>query len=419
MPKKIILSCIFCLSLFGTTIAQEETKHEKDSGSKSPANLVKNQITNAIASLEKELPKTQRLRILGEARIYAQNLDGNDRDAAIFRIANQYRRFNLTKEAKTLFASVVDKSNNPDFKIRSGMAIAEIEFLKEKDMKRAIESLEKSLVVAQSNGLDDQTVKVLIRTGSYYFIDEQFDKMIDVFDEFNALPEELKAKFPREHLKANLYSGRTLREQNDSRADNYFSRVESILERSKEGTFELDLFLSLALETAPSNQRWNAAKRIQKLLKLFNNKMHEKEMEICFVGNEIFWAYFLERDAQWKRYQDFQQQFSTLLAKQSKNEKQIVPLRVQTIGAHAYACKEHDKPVDRDKMVETLNEISSKIKRLDARLPNKISRQERQEFSAAIRDGLVDVLQFNPAKMKQIPPVKEPTPASKPNEKRK
>ena len=212
MTNKFILGCLLYWSLIGATLAQEESKHERDSGSKNPANLVKNQIANAIESLEKELPKTQRLRILSEARVYAQNLKGSDRDEAVYRIANQYRRFNLTKEAKTLFASVVDQSNNPDFKIRSGMAIAEIEFLKEQNMNGAIETLEKSLMVAEANRLDDQKAKLLIRTGSCYFIDEQFEKMIDAFDEFNALPEELKAKFPREHLKANLYSGRTLRE---------------------------------------------------------------------------------------------------------------------------------------------------------------------------------------------------------------
>ena len=192
--------------------------------------------------------------------------------------------------------------------------------------------------------------------------------------------------------------------------------MESILEHSKEGTFELDLVLSLALESAPAGERWNAPKRIQKLLKLFNNKTFERETEICFVGNEIFWAYFLEREAQWKRYQDFEKRFSTLLASQSKDDKAIVPLQVQTIGAHAYACEKNNKPIEREKMVETLNEISSKIKRLDARLPNRISRQQRQEISTAIRDGLVEVLKFNPAKMKKIPTEVVPSPASKPNE---
>ncbi len=408
----IVLFC-FVVPTFG-----QEPDHGSDDGSGDVVSLVQNGITNAIAKLEKRIPREQQLQILAEARIQAQSLKGENRTKAIADVANEYLRLRFPDEARQLYTEVLETSDSPDLTIDVKRALSDIAFVADNNIGMAIEHAEDALVVAQMHDLDLKFADLLIKTGSLYFIDEQPKKMKDCFDQFLELPDEIKKEFPRENLKANLYIGRALRDENDSGAAEYFAAIAPIIKSSPEA-FELDLVLSIEIEKHPRSKPWNAPDRIEQLVKIFDHEEYEDEPGICDVGNQIFWAYFLETDHELERFDDFTRRYLKKLDSFFENRETLEPhsfsniaqIASQTIGAYAYTGDKYRLKFNKEELAEKLNGWMQSEKRLTGKFPIGISRDNISDFVVAIRDGVVNVLECNINRPDEdAPPTRVPTP---------
>lgn len=417
MKNTVTLTMIIAVCFTVQTVGQD-SEHEPDGGANDAISLVQNEITNVIAKLEKQIPREQQLQILAEARIQAESLQGEDQLMATADVANEYLRLRFPEEAKQLYSKIAKTTQTPDLKIAANRALSDIAFVADNNIGRAIEHAENALYEAQLHQLDFKVAELLVKTGSLYFINEQPDKMKDCFDEFLELPDEIKKEFPREHLKANLYIGRALRDSKDPKAADYFAAISPIIKESPEA-FELDLVLSIEIEKHPRSKPWNAPERIEQLVKLFDDERYEAEPEICDVGNQIFWAYFLEKEKELRRFDDFSKRFlkklDSFLEQQETREPHvrtnIAQIASQTIGTYAFVCEKEKLKFDRDQLAEKLKQWMKTEKRLAGKFPLGVTRNEISNFVVAIREGVVDVLECNISQPDENkPPARVPTP---------
>lgn len=388
----------------------QDSQIESDNGARGILSLAGNELSKTLAKLENDLPDNLKRQILKDALEKAWMLRWEERMNAFFEVAGNYRRYRMFDEAIELFDLIAQEGQSNRLKIKALRAKAELEFVASKNLTSAISAAEQALAIARFNKLPEDAAEVLIEMGSYYFINEQPEKMIEAYDEFNELPESVKDMFSREHLKANLYIGRALMAAGDPKAVQYFDRIEPIIDGDPEA-FELDLVLSIMLELPGKQFQWNDPARIAKLQKFFLNERFANDPKILDVGNHIFWAYFLDRENEWvrfmefgkafkKRLQEFPDDLKTVESRELSNLEQesVTQITVQTTAALAFAL--YDKKVEFPVLkwrAEVADLLSEEVK-LEGKFPSRIARHDLNTFVDSIRKGVLDVLKCEPIK---------------------
>lgn len=404
------------VSLFPQTpLLGQNPKHETDKGADDIISLVRNELTNAILQLEKKMPKEQQLQVLAEMRLRVESLRGEDRAIATMEVANEYRRLRFPDEAQRLYRDILTISDSPNLLIEVNQILAQMAFVNGGSANRAIQYSEKAVDIAKKNSFDQLTATLLIQTGSYYFINEQPMEMKSCFDEFNSLPAEIKDNDPRGYLKSNLYVARELSHIDPEEANRYRNRALDVLRRFP-NKFDSDLILSVELENGSGVSNWNDPERIGQLVKLFNDKRYSKEPRICDVGSQIFWAYFVERQQEPRRFEEFAK--SLVKKFDSFHEKldsldihqrsSLVSIAPQTIGAYAFVCDEQQLKFDRKHLAKQAKLWIEEESQLSGKFPSGATRKQISSFVSAVRKGTSDVLEIDTRQ--NLEPDDEPTP---------
>ena len=290
VSPRIVLLGLILMSL----AALSSTSIGQDKGLNTPLSNLQNKFADLLSQAEKKIPRSQKYQILNTVRHRLKAGKQKDDAAQIIDLANQYKRYRFYPEAIQLFEEVAANSSNDDeYLMMSNRWLGEIKFVADDDVKASIRHFNKALTYSPK---DSQARGYLLgRLGSYYFIDGQPNQMLSTFEKFNQLPKRVKIMMPDSHLKANLYSARFTTDKEAS-AKLFEKAREIALANPRE--YPPDLVLSIFSEQN-SKLPWNSKERINRLLKLVENKAYAHEPKIREYALEVLMAYFLDREKQW------------------------------------------------------------------------------------------------------------------------
>ena len=395
---QVVKMKIALLLLLGCGASYAYAQDLSDTGSSNPLRQLQNEISNLRIQLEKDLPRDVKYELLSAAKKQIVSIPANQRAEAMMIVADEFRRFMFLDQARPLYEEVV-LSNMVDAnqKILATQYLAEIAFVDDKDTGKAIELLNRAIDLC--DGATTKKGELLVKLGSFHFINGEEDKMVLAFQEFNTLPDQVRNALPTENLKANLYIARALKEKNDVESAMYYSEVQKIIDDNIDH-LEKDLALSISLELDSNRVKWNDDKRIEKLVSLFRSKLFGEEQRICVVGNEIYWAYFLDCEAEWERYRQFHDDFLDRLKSLAAGESGAAAAEArrfacQSVLAYAFACQSAKKQFSVNTLRKEFDDWSKGQKKFQVNLPEGASKKEYARMQVAIRVAAEEILKVN------------------------
>lgn len=387
-PPLVHLPALVCFCLLfpsgwsdlPTRLVGQDNRPPLDPGSSNPILKLKSRFSDALSAAEKAIPRSQKYQILNQERHRLKsNAQSQGDPRKHLNLAYEYLRFRFPEEAAQLLKDVVEMPSSKDeMLLEAHRALAEIEFVANDNLPAAIRHFEKAVRYAPTDSRSRG--ELLGRLGSYYLINDQVDEMKKVFTEFNRLPEKVKFGLPDSHLKANLYLGRFT--DDPEAAQEFFDEAHRILAEQPDA-FDPELVLSVSSEMANSKV-WNSPTRIKRLAKLIDEEQFAGQTRLRQVIMEVFFAYFLEREKEWERFDRFVPRAIERLEKTGSQDDRPADPEVQVlicevVGIHAGAAEQARQKWDRKKSQETYRQSRAKMKQTQLYFPGGMTQEQQQQ----------------------------------------
>lgn len=361
----------------------------QDTGSTCPLDLIKDDISNYIEDAKKAIPRDQKYSILKRAEksiLGAHDISAKD----ALRLAHEFRQYLFFEDSRNLYEKVVEsKKADQESRVIALRYLGELAFVADDDTPKAIKLMLRARSIVKEN--TDLHAILLANLGSYYFISEQTEKMREVYEEFIGLKESARNSLPDTLLKANLYIARVAKGRKE--AEKYYDQAMKVIE-SKPDYFAPGLVLSVTVERY-GKMRWNSPERIKLLVKLIKQPKNRKLSDVLPLAMDVYLAYLLEADKDWKRFDQFYHEISKLLDEQDQlqaKSKELPHRACQVIATYASLAKSQKKELNE---VELRNEFLGWSKRsgpVKFYLPQGVTQKEVGQFQSIFASGLKDAL---------------------------